>query len=168
MGLAEAYAQCGDERNALLSLQMAQDAFPVSPELDPSFTYAECGLNVLYQWEGKMYLELSQFYPDSGYQRRGWEAVTRSIDLPSVSERSTNETLTYQADAARLMGELDLFARYVRQSVEMALALSSQKRYNEVLEVYQRIPPAWRRERQIQTLSREFFAISPLSCGTKG
>lgn len=68
MGLAEAYAQCRDEGKALEYLTIAQNCFPTYPESDPSFLYAECGLNTLYQWEGKMYLGLAEYYPDKSYQ----------------------------------------------------------------------------------------------------
>ncbi|WP_146747271.1 hypothetical protein [Thermogemmatispora tikiterensis] len=163
MGLAEAYAQCGDERQALHYMTLAQDAFPTRPELDPSFAYAECGLNVLYQWEGKMCLELSAHFPDFGYQQRGWQAIELSLATPSISERASNESLIYQADAARLIGELDLFARYVRQGAELALTLHSQKRYNEVREVFQRAPRSWQHEPQIQRLARDFFKPLPSS-----
>ncbi|WP_376794050.1 hypothetical protein [Thermogemmatispora sp.] len=53
MGLAEAYAQCGDERQALHFMTVAQDAFPTRPELDPSFAYAECGLECALPVGGK-------------------------------------------------------------------------------------------------------------------
>nr|BBH93105.1 hypothetical protein KTA_13040 [Thermogemmatispora argillosa] len=43
----------------------------------------------------------------------------------------------------------------------MALTLHSQKRYNEVLEVFQRAPRSWRHEPQIQRLARDFFNPLP-------
>jgi hypothetical protein len=92
---------------------------------------------------------------------RSWQAIELSLATPSISERASNESIIYQADAARLIGELDLFARYVRQGAELALTLHSQKRYHEVLEVFQRAPRSWQHEPQIQRLARDFFKPLP-------
>ncbi len=108
-----------------------------------------------------MCLELSAHYSNSGYQQRGWQAMELSLATPSVSERASNESMIYRADAARLIGELDLFVRYVRQGAEMALTLGSQKRYNEMLEVFQRVPLSWQHEPQIQRLAHDFFNPLP-------
>ncbi|WP_376794049.1 hypothetical protein [Thermogemmatispora sp.] len=43
----------------------------------------------------------------------------------------------------------------------MALTLGSQKRYNEMLEVFQRVPLSWQHEPQIQRLAHDFFNPLP-------
>jgi len=45
MGLSEAYAQCKEEQEALRYIGQTQEFFPAHPELDPSFIYADCGVN---------------------------------------------------------------------------------------------------------------------------
>jgi tetratricopeptide (TPR) repeat protein len=162
MGLAEAYAQCRNEHDALHYMTVAQDAFPIYPETDPSYVYAECGLNTLYQWEGKMYLELAGVYEGRGYQQSAWEAIGRSAGMQSVSERSTNETIIYQADAARLLGDLRVYTGFLRDGAQMALTLGSQKRYAEAYEAYQRTPEKWRTEPQIKLLDKEVFRQVPV------
>lgn len=161
MGLAEAYAQCRDERKALEYITIAQNQFPTYPESDPSFLYAECGLNTLYQWEGKMYLGLAEYHPDNGYQQKAWDAIVQSAGTQSISERATNETIIYQADAARLMGDLRTYVEFVREGAQMAVHLGSQKRFNEAYELYQKTPGKWRGEQQVKLLARDFFRQLP-------
>ncbi len=161
MGLAEAYAQCRNEHEALHYMTVAQDAFPIYPESDPSYVYAECGLNTLYQWEGKMYLELAGVYEGRGYEQSAWDAIAKSAGTLSVSERSTNETIIYQADAARLLGDLRAYTGFLHDGAQMALVLGSQKRYAEAYEAYQRMPEKWRAEPQIKLLEKEVFRQVP-------
>jgi transcriptional regulator with XRE-family HTH domain len=161
MGVAEAYAQCGDEQKALHYIGLAQEHFPDYPESDQSYIYAECGLTTLYQWEGKMYLELVDHYTDRGYQQRASDALMHSIGATSLNSRCTNETIIYQADAARTLGELDIYTDALRKSAQMAIDLGSKKRYSEALQVYQRTPRAWVKEPQIQLLARDVFKQLP-------
>ena len=157
MGLAEACAQCKEEQQALHYIGLAQTHFPTYPELDPSYIYGDCSLHVLYQWEGKMYLELAEHYSGRGYQRKAANALMQGSGVQSISARSTAETIIYQADASRVLGELDIYAASLRQATQMAKDLGSQKRYSEALSVFERTPEKWRRERQIQELAKDAF-----------
>lgn len=161
MGLAEAYAQCKDEQQALRYISLAQTHFPAYPEHDPSYIYADCDLNVLYQWEGKTYLELAEHYSDRGYQQKAGSALMQSIGVQSISERSMNETVVYQADAARILGELDVFVDCLRDAAQMAVELGSRKRFNQAFMVYQRTPEKWFNEPQIQSLAKDVFRQLP-------
>jgi DNA-binding XRE family transcriptional regulator/tetratricopeptide (TPR) repeat protein len=161
MGLAEAYAQCKQERQALYYIQLAQADFPAYPEQDPSYIFGDCSLHVLFQWQGKMYLELVEHCPDRGYQRKAAAALMQGVGVQSISERSTTETVIYQADAARVLGELDTYATALRQASHMAVDLSSPKRYSEALLVYRRTPEKWYREPQIRGLASDVFGQMP-------
>jgi hypothetical protein len=161
MGLAEACAQCKEEQKALHYIGLAQTHFPAYPELDPSYIYGDCSLHVLYQWEGKMYLELAEHYSGRGYQRKAASALMQGSGVQSISARSTAETIIYQADAARILGELDIYSTSLRQAAQMARDLGSQKRYSEALSVFERTPEKWRRERKIQELAKDEFELLP-------
>jgi DNA-binding XRE family transcriptional regulator/tetratricopeptide (TPR) repeat protein len=161
MGLAEAYAQCKEEQQALHFIHLAQTNFPAYPEQDPSYIFGDCSLHVLYQWEGKMYLELVEHYTDRGYQQKAAAALMQGAGVHSISERSTTETVIYQADASRVLGELDMYASSLSQAAQMAIDLRSRKRYSEAILVYQRTPERWLRERQIQSLARNVFGQLP-------
>ena len=161
MGLAEAYAQCKEEQQALYYIDLAQTHFPAFPELDPSYIYGDCSLHVLFQWQGKMYLELSVHYTNRGYQRKAANALMQGSGVQSISARSTAETIIYQADASRILGELDIYATSLRQAAQMASDLGSQKRYSEAFSVFERTPEKWHRERQIQVLAKDVFGPLP-------
>lgn len=161
MGLAEAYAQCKDEQQALHYIHLAQTNFPAYPEQDPSYIFGDCSLHVLYQWEGKMYLELVEHYADRGYQQKAATALLRGTGVQSISERSTTETVIYQADASRVLGELDMYTASLRQAAQMASDLGSRKRFNEAALVYQKTPQNWIKERHIQILAKDVFGYLP-------
>lgn len=85
----------------------------------------------------------------------------QSAGTQSISERATNETIIYQADAARLMGDLRTYVEFLKGGVQMALHLGSQKRFNEAYELYQKTPEKWLGEAQIKSLARDFFRRLP-------
>ncbi len=161
IGLGEAYAQCGEEQEALRYLGLARDHFPAYPEHDPNFIYADCGLNTLYQWQGKTYLQLVEHFPDAGYQRRAADSLIKSVGVHSISARSTGETAIYQADAARVLGELRIYAETLRQATHIARDIGSQRRFNDAFLVYQRTPDRWIKEPEIQALAKDVFKQLP-------
>jgi hypothetical protein len=108
-----------------------------------------------------MYLELSEHYTNRGYQLKAANALMQGSGVQSISARSTAETIIYQADASRVLGELDLYATSLRQTAQMARDLGSQKRYSEAFSVFERMPEKWRHERQIQVLAKDVFGPLP-------
>ena len=80
--------------------RLTQDSFPSHPEQHASFFYADCGLDTLYQWEAKMYLDLAQHDQRRDYYQSAWNILEQSIKIHAVSERCTIETVIYQATAA--------------------------------------------------------------------
>jgi len=166
MGLAEACAQCHDEAKALEYMALAQNHFPTYPEADPSYIYAECGLNTLYQWEGKMYLKLAERYPQRDHAQRAWNALAHSTGTQSINGRSSSETMLYQADAARLRGDLTTYTDHLRDGLRMALSLGSRQRYDEAVEIYRKAPEPWLKEPAIKGLAKDFFRELPIGKGT--
>jgi transcriptional regulator with XRE-family HTH domain len=162
MGLAEAYAQCREDRQALAYIEQAKIIFPMHPELDPSFVYGDCSLHVLYQWEGKMYMELAKQITDKGYSQQARIALTESVSTQSISTRSTTETLVYQAEVAQNLGELDEYVASISKAGVMALELKSRKRYSEAHGVFTATPERWLREPSIQALANSVFNQSPV------
>jgi hypothetical protein len=47
--------------------------------------------------------------------------MRESIEIFLSSERSANETIIYQADASRVLGELRVYATSLRQAAQMAI-----------------------------------------------
>lgn len=161
MGLSEAYAQCKEEQEALRCMALAQEHFPMYPEHDPSYIYADCGLNTLYQWQGKMYLQLVEYFPGKDYQQKAANSLMTSVGVNSISERSTSETAVYQADASRVLGELEIYETALRQAAQMAIDIGSRRRYRDAFLVYQNTPEKWFKEPQIQSLAKDVFHQLP-------
>jgi transcriptional regulator with XRE-family HTH domain len=157
MGLADAYAQCKEEEQAVEAIGFAKKHFPAYPEQDPRFLYADCRESELYQWEGKMYLDLAQYYPDRGYYKQADEAFSTSVKLQSIAERSTSETIIHRADALRGLGDLDLYVKCLEEGVSLAQSLGSWKRYKEASDIFQRTPEKWRKEQKIRILAKDVF-----------
>ncbi len=157
MGLADAYAQQREEQLALSAIGLAKEHFPDHPELDPRFLYADCTASELYQWEGKMYLDLAQQYPGRGYYQSAYDSFTESASLHAVAERSEAETLIHYAEAAAGLADMEHYANTLRSGALLALEVGSQKRFNEALTVFKRTPATWLREPAIQALDDDIF-----------
>jgi tetratricopeptide (TPR) repeat protein/transcriptional regulator with XRE-family HTH domain len=157
IGLADAYAQCGKEKEALETIALAQDHFPSYPEHDPSFLYADCSLPVLYQWEGKMYLHLAEHSSSKEQYQKAWNAFGQAMKTQPLHQRGISEVTIDQANVARGIGELPAYTDHLRRGVEMALALKSQRRYQEAIAIYLQTPDRWLTEREIRTLAKEVF-----------
>ena len=165
IGLADAHAQCQEEREALECIAQAQNHFPSHPEYDPSFLYADCSLPVLYQWEGKMCLHLAEHYPSQDYYEKAFYSFEKATEAHPLHDRGTSEIIIDQANAALGMGELSIYTSYLRKGVELAVTLGSQRRYNEAYAVYQQTPNPWHSEQQIRALAIDAFGEYSLRKG---
>jgi hypothetical protein len=160
MGLADAYAQCKDEQKAFQYIQVAHESFPIHPEQDVSYFYADCALDTVYQWEAKAYLSLCRHDLNLGYYRKAWSALEESVKVRSLSDRCSLETIIYQADAAQGIEDLDLYAQLLEKGANMARDLQSQLRYQDALNILHRTPSKWQKEKQIQVLTKDVFHLS--------
>jgi len=157
IALADAYAQCDKEKEALEALALAQNHFPSYPEHDPSFLYADCSWPVLYQWEGKMYLHLAEHSSSKEYYQKAWDAFAQAMKTQLLHQRGKSEVTIDQANAARGIGELSVYTEHLRKGVEMAVTLKSQRRYQEAVTIYLQTPEKWLVEREILTLAKDVF-----------
>jgi tetratricopeptide (TPR) repeat protein len=151
MGLANAYAQQGEEQKALEAIGLAEEYFPEHPELDPREVYAGCSLGSLYRSQGRMYLDL-------GEHQQAYESFSRSAKIGSRSQRGNIDTFISQAEASIGMRELEQFSIYLREGALKSRTIGSKKLYNEALTVFKRTPKAWKTERPIVALKEEVFA----------
>jgi DNA-binding SARP family transcriptional activator len=157
IGLADAYALCKKEKKALESIVLAHKYLPAQPEQDNSFLYAGCSIQVLHQYEGKMYIDLAAHDVNRAYYQRAWEIFAQSMKMDAISDRSVNETLLYQAEAACGLKDLDLYTDSLSKGVQTAQELGSQQRYRQAYEIHQRIPGEWQNESKLQKLTQELF-----------
>ncbi len=157
IGLADAYAQCHLENEALDSIRLAHECFPARPERDPSYLYADCSRATIFQWEGKMSLDLADSFPANDYYHKALTSFEQADLARPHSERASSEILIDQADAARGMGEQEAYTRYLYEGVRQAVDLGSQRRVNDAHSVFKRSPEKWQHEARIQNLAKSVF-----------
>jgi len=71
----------------------------------------------------------------------------------------------YQADAARLRGDLTTYTDHLRNGLCMALSLGSRQRYDEAVEIYRKAPEPWLKEPAIKGLTKDFLRELPVGKG---
>jgi transcriptional regulator with XRE-family HTH domain len=155
MGLAEAYAQCQQEELAVKAITLARHSFPVYPELDPSFLYADCGLSSLYTYEGKMHLNLGQ----AKEAQQAFAQIERVQSGMSFSERNRTVRVIYQAQAALGLGDLEMCCAYLEEGRKGAVVLDSRRMSSDIFEVYLLAQERWPSEQRVRTLAHHFAAI---------
>lgn len=152
LGLAAAYAQAGQEQEALRYLAMAQETFPTSPEADPAFVYADCGPSSLNHYGGLIYLELDQ--PQKAWETFAEvEALKQRIVIP---ERTIIEIVNCQAEAAVAQRDLELASSHIQAGVAGAQRLKSERRFADTFAVYKEMRLVWPHEPKVKALAELF------------
>jgi transcriptional regulator with XRE-family HTH domain len=156
-GLAGAHAQCGQklggqEDQALRALALAYESFPEKPEDDPGFLYADCDYYTIVLWDGLVHLDLDQ--PKAA--RTAFERIDGLQPKIKLPEKVRIEFLNYQAETFSRLGKLDRACAYLEEAVSASLALGSERRYNESVEVYKEMRIVWRNEPRVRKLGAAF------------
>ena len=150
--MSNAYAQCGQEQEAVRCLRLAQEVFPEIPENDPGFLFADGGRFTLTLWEGLTRLDLDQ-------PQEAWDAFAQIEQLPPtiiVPERMRLEIINHRAEAAIALGDQERFCAYIEAGITGAKNLGSERRYNEAFEVYKLAKQLWRNEPRVKELQDLF------------
>ncbi|MGB8344913.1 MAG: hypothetical protein WCD86_08515 [Ktedonobacteraceae bacterium] len=148
LGVAEAFSLLKDERQARKTIDLAQDLYPAHPESSPSYFYLDCPAHILYQWQGKVYLNL-------GYYQKALDVLEHCTTMQS-SLRGKSDTFINQAEAALGLGNQEQYLMCLREGTQLALIVGSQHRYQEALKVYRNTPEGWQNDRQIKELAQLF------------
>ncbi|HEX7736994.1 MAG TPA: helix-turn-helix transcriptional regulator [Ktedonobacteraceae bacterium] len=153
LGLAAAYAQLGQQQDALRYLGMSQETFPDMPEKDVSFTYADCGPSSLNHYGGLIYMELDQ-------PQKAWETFAEVEKLKQrivIPERTIIEIVNCQAEAAVAQRNLELANSHIQAGVAGALKLKSERRFADTFSVYKNMRLIWPHEPQVKALGELFL-----------
>jgi tetratricopeptide (TPR) repeat protein len=152
LGLALSYAQCGERREAFQYWDLTQQSFPAQPENDPSFIYADCGKSSLNHYGGLMYLAFGQ-------AKKAWEIFEEVVQMQqevSIPERTIIEIVNCKAEAAIVQKNLDLACAHLREGVQGAIRLQSEKRFHDSLSLYKQARAFWPEERSLLELEELF------------
>lgn len=155
IGLAEAYAQFSDQSSDLKELALrhqglAREVFPHSPSEDPHYAYTHFNHFTITNFEGLMYLHLSQ-------PQQAWNAFTEvDKNIPSALVPQRVELLNRQAATLLALGDMDATSAYLELAVPSALKLGSDLRYHEACEIYQQMQEKWPGEQKVKVLTELF------------
>ncbi|HEU5383632.1 MAG TPA: hypothetical protein VFV38_50170, partial [Ktedonobacteraceae bacterium] len=147
-GAAAAFATRGFKQEALRLIGLAYEQFPEHPEQNPFFYSADNGLFMLIYYEGLVYLAL-------GEPEKALQAFEKSKEL-AVPERNRLEMVNHWGRAAILAGDLDLYTFCLEEGVRGAIALQSQKRLDEAIEIFQeQVPRSWQAESSLRQVAEK-------------
>jgi DNA-binding SARP family transcriptional activator len=146
IGLAQAYAQCGEEKSALDAIEQAHSAFPKHPESDRSFLYADFDRTQLVLWEGLTYLALGHYHfaqnerhLSQSYCQKAWETFATieqtSKQIPPTA-RDRTDILNHMASTALVLDNPQQFCSYLEQGMKEIVVLGSKKRKKELIATY--------------------------------
>ena len=155
INLSVAYAQKGDEIQALKYANMARKAMPTHPELDPFYPWLGIGPSELDQFEGKMHLHLAEYFPKSDYAQLAYDVCKKSISKQATDKDYPCGSLIKKADAARALGNMNGFVEDLTKGFRIGVEIDSIRRLNEALAVIGRIPEKWQKENSIQNLHKD-------------
>jgi tetratricopeptide (TPR) repeat protein len=153
-GSAEAFAARGFKQEARRLIGQAYEQFPDHPERDPSFYSADNGLFMLAYYEGLLYLALQE--PDKAI--RAFEK-SKSLTLP---DRNRLEIINHWGRAAILLGDLERYVCCLEEGVSGAIAIQSQKRLDEAIEIFQeQVPQSWLADPMLKQVTEKFSLPLP-------
>ncbi|HEU5230706.1 MAG TPA: BTAD domain-containing putative transcriptional regulator [Ktedonobacteraceae bacterium] len=152
LGLALAYAQCGQKKEAFQYWDLTQQSFPAQPENDPSFLYADCGRSSLNHYGGLMYLTFGQ--ADKAWSF--FEEVVQMQQQTVIPERTIIEIVNCKAEAAIARKNLDLTCAHLREGVQGAIRLRSTKRFHDSFSLYKQARDLWPHEKELLELEELF------------
>lgn len=146
IGLAEALARIGDEKEAILHQRLAREILPGSPEKDPHYAYTHFNNFTITNFEGLMYLHLNQ-------PRNAWDTFTQvDKDIPNALVPQRVELMNRQTTAALALGDMHRACDNLELAIPSALTLGSDLRYNEACETYEHMQAKWPQEKRVKEL----------------
>jgi len=152
VGLASAYAQCGDKQEAERALGLLHE-HPLSANYKiDDILYADFGHPLRILYEGITRLTLNQ--PEAA-----WNVLSRIETLQSevvVPERIRLEIVNQQAEVALALKDQERFTASLKEGITGAQTIQSEKRHQEARDIYWQAQVLWPREARVQELGELF------------
>jgi transcriptional regulator with XRE-family HTH domain/tetratricopeptide (TPR) repeat protein len=151
-GLAGKSANCAERQDALRYLGLAHEMFPERPEEDPYAFLPGTGRYQLLLWDGLTHKHLGQY-------EEAWQTFVQVGTLqpsPGLLERRRMEFLTYSAEAAVGLRDLERCLLYLEMAGKGSLHLGHEQRYAEACEVYKLARTVWSQEAKVVKLQDLF------------
>lgn len=155
LGLASAYARCGQKQEALRYLGLAQDHFPADAEQDPNilYMYNSGSRSVLHLYEALTYNDL-QLHKDA---EKALMSVNGLHPKMPVTESARIEFINLQAKTAATLGNMDESCMLLQTSVEAADKAGYTIWREEATEIFQYMAQLWPYELPVRRLGKLFI-----------
>ncbi len=153
--LSIAYAQEGDEVEAMKYAEMARSAMPTYPELDLFSQYIRFNHSGLDLLEGIAFLYLAGHAPKSDYAQKAHDAFDEAASKQAVGPDDRCSSLIRRADAARALGDMNGFVGDLTDGFRIAFEMDSIRRFSQASDVISSVPPEWKQETAVQDLQKD-------------
>lgn len=160
LGLALAYAQVGNRRDADQHLELAHVTFPDDPETDSAFVYADARRASLNHYGGLIHLAFDR-------PQQAWETFAAVAPHPSaggVPERTVIQIVNCQTEAALAFGDLELASTHLETAASAARDLGSPKRLRDSAKLYAQLRSRWPTDHRVKRLE-PLFRLDDLLLG---
>ncbi len=150
IGLAEAYARTGQQKEADHYQGLARDTFPASPQEDLQFAYTHFNAFTRANFEGLMYIHLQK-------PAEAWNVFTEAEKkLPATLAPQKVELLVRQSLTLVTLDDMPAAVEHLEAATGAALKLGSNLRYQEASEIYDQMLLKWPHEQKVRGLEDLF------------
>jgi tetratricopeptide (TPR) repeat protein len=152
-GLAAKSANCGEKQEALAYLGLAHETFPPHPEEALYAFLPSLGRYDLLFYDGLTQKHLGRY-------EEAWKRFVQLGQLHSRSglpERTRVEFLTYAAETAVALRDMERCMLYLETAGKDSLQLGHDQRYAEACEVYKLARTVWPQEAKVVKLQDLFI-----------
>jgi len=152
-GLAEVFAMRNQQQEALSYMGLAHEHYPKQPEYDSAYSYTHISQYSLYVFgEGQTRLYLNK----SKEARETFTHVEQHLLESEPDILSRVDLFYYQAEASRMLGDLESSCAHVQAAVKLAKKANSRLYYNKILTTYQEMRRKWQHESKVTELEELF------------
>ncbi|EFH80275.1 helix-turn-helix transcriptional regulator [Ktedonobacter racemifer] len=152
-GVSGAYAQLGQQQDALRFMERAYEHFPTNVDSEPYYLHTICRYSTLVFFDGLNYLEMNQ--------PRKAEEILGSIDglhpKIQIPERVRIELLKYQVEVFLALNSMEQACVYLEAAAKASLVIGSQRHFQESFHLFLQMQQKWKMEPQIQQLADLFL-----------
>ncbi len=152
-GIAEVHAMRGEFQDAMRTMGLAYEHFPMKPEDDPAYPYLRVSRYSLYVFgDAQSRLLLKQ--PKEA--DKALIAMQKETNDPEIEPITRVDLLYYQAEAQIQQGEIEQSIAFLTEAATLAKSLGSRLYFNKLVASYQQLKAQWPKETLV-TASEEAF-----------
>jgi transcriptional regulator with XRE-family HTH domain len=149
------HTQDGYEIKARKYSDLAHKTFPSHPESDPFYQQIQMSSSELYQFDGKMYLNLSKSIPNDSYARMAYDTLNQSSEKKAMNPHYACSLLIRKADTASTLGDMTEVVDCLTHGLNIAIDIGLMDNLREIRTVLHQIPEKWQKETTVQSLQKD-------------